>query len=339
MTNKKLGVALVGLGEYATQQILPALQQTKLCYAAALVSGSKDKKRKWAQELSIGGQNLYDYSTFDSIANNNEVNIVYITLPNSMHAEFAIRAAQAGKHVICEKPMALNISQCKEMIQAVQNNGVRFSMGYRLHFDPFNKEMMRLGQRQVFGKVKRMELRNSMIAEAGQWRLDRQRAGGGPLMNNGVYCVQAAIYITGALPVAVEAKFSAVTEPEKFKEVEEGIEWTMFFEDGTIAVCESSYSKEQNLMRAEAEKGWFELSPAYEYNGLKGRTSQGVMQYDTINQQAVQMDDFANCILTGNATVVPAGMGLRDMEIMAAIYESAASGQRIELQLSELASV
>lgn len=335
---ERLGVALVGLGEYATGELMPALKETKNCYLAGLVSGDKSKLNKYKNELGLEDHCLYTYEDFDSIADNDQIDIVYIVLPNSMHAEYSIRAMKAGKHVICEKPMAMNVAECEQIMEAIAQTGMHFSMGYRLHFDPFNKEMMRLGQEEKFGEVKKLTLLDSMeIGEEGQWRLDPQRSGGGPLMNNGIYCIQAAIYITGKLPSVVDARYATKTDPSKFEGLEEGIKWTMYFGDDVVADCESSYSKNQNLMRAEAESGWFELNPAYEYRGLKGSTSEGEMQLEPVNQQALQMDDFALCISTGRPSPVPAEMGLRDMKIIAAIYESAEKQSKIDLYLNEFA--
>lgn len=337
---EKLGVALVGLGEYATDQLIPALNETKYCYLAGLVSGDEDTLKKFQAAYKLPENSIYTYDSFDSIRDNKEVDIVYIVLPNAMHAEYSIRAAKAGKHVICDKPMAMNKKECLDIMEAVDQAGVRFSMGYRLHFDPFHKEMMRLGQQEVLGRLKHLELRNSMdIGDSSPWRLDKELAGGGPLFNNGVYCVQAAIYITGQFPIAVEAEFAPITDPERFNEVEEGILWTLFFDNDIVATCESSYSKDQNLMRAEAENGWFELSPAYEYDGLKGRTSEGEMDVKPVNQQAIQMDDFAQCIQSDKESRVPAEMGLRDVDIMTAIYEAARTGKRIELELQQYATI
>lgn len=331
-TTNKLGVALVGLGEYATGQLIPSLKLTERCYLAGLVSGSDEKRRYWQQESGLKDESLYSYEDFDRIAENPDIDIVYVVLPNSMHAEYCIRAAQAGKHVICEKPLAMNTEECQRISDAISKANVRFSMGYRLHFDPFNKEMMRLGQNEIFGPVKKMTLLNSMdIGDDSPWRIDRELAGGGPLVNNGIYCIQAAIYITGKLPIAVEARFAPVTDPERFSEVEEGVIWTMFFADGAIAECETSYSKNQNLMRAESSQGWFELNPAYEYEGLIGRTSSGAMELVPVKQQAKQMDDFARCITEDVETRVPLEMGIRDMVIIEAIYQSARTGERVEL--------
>ena len=333
--NQPLGVAVIGLGEYGAGQIIPALQHTAHCKLAGLVSGDTAKLKKYAQQYQLDDSACYTYENFDSIAGNPAISIVYIALPNSMHLDFTRRAAQAGKHIICEKPMACSLDECHAMIAAVEEANVRFSMGYRLHFDPFNQEMMRLGQHEQFGAVERMLLQNSHTIEPGVWRLQRSLAGGGPLMNNGIYCIQAAMYISGKLPVAVEAGFAPVTDPEKFSEVEEGINWTMYFGDGVIAQCETNYSKEQNIMRVDAAAGWFELGPAYEYKGLRGRTSKGDMHFGPANQQARQLDDFARCIIEDLPTRVPAEMGLRDMQIITAIYQAAHSGKRVSLELDE----
>jgi predicted dehydrogenase len=330
---EKLGVALVGLGRYSEGQLGPALQQTQHCYLAGVVSGNLEKWDEWRTKYNLKDECLYRYDNFDGIANNSDIDVVYVVLPNSMHADFVVRAAKAGKHVICEKPMATTIEDCRRMIDACRNAGVKLSIGYRLHFDLFNKEMMHLGQDEVFGPVEKVILDDSMKMEEWEWRLDGALAGGGPLMNNGVYCVQAAIYITGELPIAVKAEYAPVTNQKLFKTVEEGIRWEMEFPSGKKAVCDSSYAKDGNLMRAEAKRGWFQLEPAYEYNGLKGVTSDGEMKFESINQQAAQMDDFALCIRNNTESKVPGEMGMRDVEIMMAIYESARTGRRIELQM------
>jgi len=332
-TNKKLGIALVGLGRYAEGQLAPALQQTQHCHLAAVVSGHPEKRSKWAADYNLSTESLYSYENFDDIRHNTDVDIVYITLPNALHAEYTVRAAAAGKHIICEKPMAISVEECHTMISACAEAGVRLSIGYRLHFDLFNKEMMRLGQNEVFGPVQTIFAHDSMKLEKEEWRLEGGLAGGGPLMNNGIYCVQAALFITGELPVAVKAAFAPKINPAMFRTVEEGITWEMYFASGKVARCESSYVKDANLLRADAQNGWFQLEPAYEYKDLQGKTSGGEMNFPAINQQAAQMDDFALCIKQGRESRVSGEMGLRDMEIIAAIYESARTGKKIGLNL------
>ena len=332
----KLGVALVGLGTYSTAQLAPALLETAYCRLAGVVSGSAEKRDQWKLRYQLPENNVYGYDNFDEIASNRDIDIVYVVLPNSMHAEYVIRAARAGKHVICEKPMATSVDDCHRMINACREAGVKLSVGYRLHFDSFNQEMMRLGQKKIFGSVSTIMARHGMkVGSKDQWRLDKQLAGGGPLMDLGIYCTQGALYTSGELPVAVNARFLPKTDKQKFSSVEEGIEWEMEFPSGVKAVCQSSYSEEGDLLRAEASRGWFELQPAYAYNGLNGKSSEGVMMITPLNQQAAQMDDFALCVQNNSETRVPGEMGLRDVQILYAIYESAESGRRVELHLDE----
>src|SRR5688500_10685373 len=333
---RKLGIALVGLGTYSENQLAPALKETAYCRLAGVVSGSAEKREKWRARYDLPEKNLYSYEDFEEISKNPDIDIVYVVLPNSMHAEYVTRAARAGKHVICEKPMATSVEDCHRMIEACRAARVKLSIGYRLHFDPFNQEMMRLGQNKTFGAVKKILAGNGMdVGPANQWRLNRELAGGGPLMDVGIYCVQGALYTLGALPVAVNARFLPKTDLKKFRDVEEGIEWEMEFPDGVKAHCHCSYSKEADLLRAESASGWFELQRAYAYNGLKGKTSEGLMAVISINQQAAQMDDFSLGIQNGSETRVPGEMGLRDVQILLAIYESAESQKRVELHLEE----
>ena len=326
----KLGIALVGLGTYATEQLAPALKQTKHCYLAAIVTGSQEKAGKFRKEYNISYTNVYNYSNFDEISDNSDIDIIYIVLPNAMHEEYVIRAAKAGKHIICEKPMAITVEQCDRMIAACREAGVMLSIGYRLHFEPYNMEMMRLGNEEVYGKVKKLKAENGM-AEVKGWRLDKQLAGGGPLMDVGIYCVQGCRYTLDKEPVAVTAQEGPKTDAEKFKSVEQSLTWQMEFPGGEIAECKTSYAEDMNVLRAEAANGWFEISPAYEYKGLRGRTSDGEMDLPEINQQAAQMDGIALAIKEGRPSPVPGEMGRQDVQILQAIYEAARSGQRVAI--------
>jgi predicted dehydrogenase len=326
----KLGIALVGLGAYSTGQLGPALKETEHCYLAGIVTGSEEKAGKWKKEYNISYTNVYNYSNFDTICDNSDIEIIYIVLPNSMHEEYVIRAAKAGKHIICEKPMAITVEQCDRMIDACRKAGVMLSIGYRLHFEPYNMEMMRLGAGEVFGEIKKMKADNGM-AEIKGWRLDKALAGGGPLMDVGIYCVQGCRYTLDREPIAVTAQEGPKTNPEKFKTVEESLTWQMEFPNGVIAECKTSYAEDMNLLRAEAANGWFELSPAYEYKGIKGRTSKGEMKFPEINQQAAQMDDFALAIKEGRPSPVPGEMGRQDVQILQAIYKAMEMGQRVEI--------
>lgn len=330
---RTLGVALVGLGKYSEQQLGPALNETKLCSLKGIVTGTPEKAKKWKDKYAIPDKNIYNYENFDSIRDNPEIDIVYVVLPNSMHAEFTIRAAKAGKHVICEKPMAITPKECEQMIEACQTAGKLLSIGYRLHFDPYNLAMVEYSRKKTFGAIKKVIADDGLDIEPNVWRLDLKRAGGGPLMDVGIYCVQGAIYTIGANPISVTAQEGKKTDLKRFSEVEQSMTWQMEFPGGILAECRTSYAEELNLLRAEAEHGWFQLKPAYEYKGLKGDTSNGKFDFPKTNQQALQIDDFANCVINNKKSKVPGEMGLRDVKILQAIYEAARTGKKINLNL------
>lgn len=334
MKDGKLGIALVGLGTYSTDQLAPALQQTEHCYLAGIVSGSPEKIAAWKAKYHLPDEACYSYETFDHIKDNPAIDIVYVVLPNALHAEWVIKAARAGKHVICEKPMAVSVEECDRMIAACREAGRQLSIGYRLHFDPYNREVMRLGQQNALGTLTLIEADHG-LAESKGWRNERALAGGGPLMDVGIYCVQAARYVTGKEPIAVTAQEGYKHHPEKFRDIEESITWQMEMPDGVVAKCTSSYSEKTNRLRVEGEKGWIELSPAYAYSGIRGKTDKGEMNLPEVNQQALQMDNFARCIKEGRSNSVSGEEGRKDMQILQAIYKAMETGERVQIMNDE----
>ena len=331
---KKLGVALVGLGKYAKAQLAPALKETQFCELKGIVTGSPGKIQEWKEQYGIQDRNIYSYDNFEDIASNDEIDIVYVVLPNSQHANYTVRAANAGKHVICEKPMAISVHECKEMIAACKKNNVKLGIGYRLHSDPFHQYVMELGQGKL-GKIVSVEGEHSMLLEdTSAWRLQKKFAGGGPLMDVGIYVVQASCYTVGMNPIAVrEAVFGEVTHPEIYETVEQSISWTLEFPDGILAHGTCSYAKSSDCLKGTASLGSWELNPAFAYSGLKGKTSQGAINFPEVNQQALQMDDFAQALLQGKETKVPGEMGCRDLTILMAIYKAAETGKSVSLNL------
>jgi predicted dehydrogenase len=328
----KLGIALVGLGGYSGGQLAPALQRTEHCYLAGIVTGTPSKIPAWKERYNIPEKNIYNYENYDFIKDNPDIDIIYVVLPNSMHAEYTIRAAKAGKHIICEKPMAVTVEECDRMISACTQAGKTLSIGYRLHFDPYHLEMVRLGTKKIYGELKKVNAGFSFVASKGAWRLDKKLAGGGPLMDLGIYCLQGVCYTSGMEPVAVTAQSPPVTDKEKFIDVEETLSWQMEMPNGMIAECRTSYSERANSLRAEAEKGFFELQPAFSYSGLRGKTSDGVIEYPALSQQAKQMDGIALSIKNKTKSIVPGEMGRRDMKIITAIYEAMNTGKRIVIK-------
>lgn len=329
---KPLGVALVGLGGLSGGQLAPALQKTKHCKLTALVSGHPDKARQWAEKYSVSPKNIYNYDNYDTIAGNPEIDMVYVVLPNSMHAEYTIRAAKAGKHVLCEKPMANSVAECQAMIKACADAQRMLAIGYRLHFDPYHQELIRLARSKAFGPLKIVEAGFGFkIGDPNQWRLKKALAGGGAMMDVGIYALQACRYLTGEEPVSVVA-LETKTDPVKFKEVDESIAFTLQFKSGTAAICGTSYNTGFNRVRANAENGWFELDPAYSYGGLAGRTSRGeAIKFAEIDQFAAEMDDFAQNIRAGKTSSVSGEEGLRDLKVIEAIYQSIASGKAVTI--------
>ncbi len=325
---KPLGVALVGLGNYATNQLAPALLETEQCRLTGIVSGTPSKIDRWRSEYDIPEKNVYNYETFDQIADNPDIHVVYVVLPNSMHAEYAIRAAEAGKHVITEKPMATSVRDCERMIEACEKAGVKLSVGYRLHFEPHHQEIMRLGREQVYGRVTVIEASFSFTSRNTEaWRFSKEMAGGGALLDVGVYAIQGARYTIGEEPVRVRAT-GYNTRPDVFTEIYETILWDMEFPGGAVSTHSASYSANVNRLYMMAPRGWARIEPAFMYNSVAGRTNEGPMDFPEVTQQALQMDDFARCIAADETSRVSGEEGLRDMKVIEAIYRSIDRGGR-----------
>jgi predicted dehydrogenase len=283
---------------------------------------------------------IYSYADFDRIRDNPDVDIVYVCLPNSMHAEYTIRAAKAGKHVMCEKPMAVSVAECEAMIRACKTAGKKLMIGYRCHFEPFNLEAMRLARSGAAGKIRYVRSEHGFVqGDPNKWRLKRALSGGGSLMDMGVYSLQAARYMTGEEPIAVTARESTDRRDPRFREVEDMIEWTLEFPSGAIAGCQSMYSANQNHILLMGDKGRIELEPATRYDGNHMWTGRDGRETEITSippgpgktQFAGQLDHLAECILDGREPIVSGEEGLRDMRIVEAIYRSAREGRTVKL--------
>jgi len=329
--DRKLNIALCGLGRYAGY-LAEGLEAAKHCRLAGIVTGTPAKAAEWKKKYNIPGENIYNYQDFDEIIHNKNIDLVYVVLPNSMHKEYTIRAAKAGKHVIVEKPMAITAKDCEEMIEACKTAGVQLAVGYRLHYEPYNMEMKRLGQEKIFGQVRLIESSlGYRTSDPGEWRLHKALSGGGPLMNLGVYCVQCSRYILGDEPIAVTAQFGPVTNKKLFSEVEELITWQLHFPGGAVATSSSSYNCRIDRVYAGADDGFFEMSPAISYGPFKGRSSNGEMNFPVINQQQAQMDAISKVILANQSLPdhIAGVEGWKDMKILNAIYEAAENGRKV----------
>jgi glucose-fructose oxidoreductase len=333
---KKLGWALVGLGSLSINQIMPAFAKCEKSKLVAFVSGHRDKADKLAARYGVEAANIYNYENFDSIKNNPAIDIVYIVLPNGMHAEYTVRALQAGKHVLCEKPMANTPAECEQMIAAATAAARKLMVAYRLRYEPFNNALIKVVRDQEFGRTR------VILADAGfpigdptQWRLNKKMAGGGSLMDIGIYALNASRYLTGEEPVELNAMMDTTPNDPRFREVEENILFQLRFPSGVIANCTSSYGAPFNRFRVVGTNGWAELEPAVSYNGLRMRAAAGGKIEErlppVVDHFAAEMDHLSDCVMTDKPPLTPGEEGLRDMRIISAIYQAVASGGPVKL--------
>jgi predicted dehydrogenase len=334
---KKLGWAIVGLGSLSINEILPGFAKCEKSKVVALVSGHRDKANKLALRYGVNQEYIYNYQNYDSIKDNQEVDIIYIVLPNGMHAEYTVRGLQAGKHVLTEKPMANTPAQCQQMIDAARKADRRLMVAYRCRYEPYNREAIRIARSGELGPIK------VILADAGfnigdptQWRLNKELAGGGSLMDIGIYALQAARYLSGEEPTEVNAAMSTSPNDPRFKEVEETINFQLRFPSGALANCSSSYGYAgQNRYRVVGTTGWLEVDPATVYRGLRMK-----VHHDNVTEErelpaldhfALEMDHMSTCVLEKREPLTPGEEGLRDLRIMMTIYEAARTGRTVKL--------
>lgn len=340
---QRVGFAIVGLGRLSLDQLLPAFGRTLRCRPVALVSGDRAKASAAAAQYGIEPKRIYDYKSYDRMRDDPAVEVVYIVLPNSMHAEFTVRAAQAGKHVLCEKPMANSVAECQQMIDACAQAGKKLMIAYRMQYEPYNREVIRLARAGELGKLKGFTAVNGQTqGDPRQWRLKRALAGGGALPDVGIYCLNAARYLTGEEPSEVTAMMSSTPGDPRFTEVEEQMQFLLRFPSGLLASCATSYDyHDSKFFRLVGSAAWAELSPAFSYSGQVLRIGRKPERGESVSieqrvleakdQFALEMDHLAQCVRSGARPHTPGEEGLQDLRIITALYESARSGQAVKL--------
>lgn len=320
---EKLGVALVGLGYYSTNLLAPGLQETEHCELRGIVTGSPEKIPVWQEKYDIPDANVYNYETMHEMANNDDIDVVYIVLPNNMHAEYSIIGANAGKHVWCEKPMAMNVEECQAMIDAADKNGVQLTIGYRMQHEPNTQTIIRYGKEETYGEITAIRSGGGFRAnhEPDNWRAVKEM-GGGSFYDMGVYPMNAARYSTGMEPVAVRGKQWSVRE-DIYSDCDEYTDFELEFPGGLIMEGKSSFGEGMNYLDIDCSDGWYRLRPFLSYSGVRGVTSDGtILSPDPHHQQARQMDDDALAIKNNTAPIAPGEEGLRDIRILRAIMDS-----------------
>ena len=343
--DRRLGVAVVGLGHLSLLQILPGFGQAQHVRVSALVSGERDKARAVAAQYGVEEANLYDYASFDRLRDNPDVDIVYIVLPNAMHAEFTIRAAQAGKHVLCEKPMATSVADAQHMVDACRQAGRKLMIAYRCQYEPHHRALVAAARSGKYGPIKLIEAVNGQNnADNGQWRHDVAMAGGGSLPDVGLYCLNAARYITGEEPVEITGRLTRPKDDNRFRQVEDVVSFTLGFPSGTLANCSTGYSlHDSRWLRVHMPEASISLDPAFGYSDIAMATSRVAnrantmtrLQFPPHNQFAAEMDHFAQALDAGVEPHTPGEEGLQDQKLITAIYQAAEAGSTIKLPAVE----
>ena len=331
-----LRVAIMGLGSYGTR-VAEAMKGCVKAKLVGVISGTPSKITDWQARYNIPEKNCYNYENFDDIKNNPDIDAVYVITPNSLHHDQVIRVAKAGKHVICEKPMAVNAKEGQEMIDACKAANVQLLVGYRMHFEPQTLEVIRMRNSGDFGKITFFQgLCGFKIGDPAQWRLNKQLSGGGSMMDIGIYAINGSRYMTGEDPIWVTAQ-ETKTDPVKFKEgIDETIQFQFGFPSGAVASCLSSYNM-NNLDKffLDGEKGYAEMQPSTNYGPIKGHTNKGELMQPITNHQTVQMEKMAAIIFEGLQPVVPidGNEAFKDLKIIDAIYMAVNTGKKIEIHI------
>ena len=335
---KKLGWAIVGLGGLSMNEILPAFAKCEKSKVTAFVSGHPDKANKLALRYGISPKNIYNYQNYDSIKDNPEVDVIYIVLPNGMHAEYTIRGFQAGKHVLTEKPMASTPADCQAMIDAGRKAGKKLMVAYRCRYEPYNQEAIRIAHSGDLGPIQIINADAGWYAtNPDQWRLKKDLAGGGSLMDIGIYALNASRYLSGEEPTEINAMTYSLPGDPRFKEVEQTINFQLRFPSGALANCSSSYGYyPQSHFRVVGTKGWLDMDPGSWYRGLRMKVRRGTggieeLELPVRDHFALEMDHMSECVMENKEPLTPGEEGLRDIKLMMAIYESAKSGKTVKV--------
>jgi predicted dehydrogenase len=337
----RVGFAVVGLGRLALENIVPAFGMTKKARLVALVSGTPEKAALVAREHGVKDSAVYSYEKYDSIRDNPDIKVVYIVLPNALHAEYTIRAAAAGKHVLCEKPMTTSVADAQRMIDACAKANVKLMIAYRCQYEPYNRALIKAVQEKKAGAIGIVETCNHQNqANIGQWRLNKALSGGGSLPDVGLYCLNSTRAVLGEEPEEVWATTWSPPNDPRFKEVEANVSFTLRFLSGAIANCSSSYAlHESRQLWVHGPDADMHLANAFGYAGQEltvarqeGEVTHSDRHVLTVkNQFALELDHMADCVLKDIRPHTPGEEGLQDQRIMEAIYESARTGQPVKL--------
>ena len=330
---KKLGWAIVGLGTLALEEILPAFAKATKSRPVALVSGHRDKAVTLARAYGVAEKNVYDYDGYDTLADNPDVDVIYVVLPNHLHAQYTVRGLKAGKHVLCEKPMAPTVAESQQMIDAAEGADKQLMIAYRLHYEPMNAAAIDWCRSEKFGKIKTITASNCQTTQAPNIRLS-DRTAGGPVGDVGVYCINAMRYLTGEEPVEVSAFAHQPKDDPNFRDVPESVTWNLRFPSGVLAHNGCSFgTARSDEYRVNCADGYIGMGPAFSYRGLELRTFDGKQltqhKIEPVNQFASEMDHFSGQLMKNEPNATPGAEGLADTRVVTAIHESMGNGGKV----------
>ncbi len=331
---KHVGYAVVGLGSISQVAVLPAFAHSDNARLVAVVSGDKEKSNNLAHKFGASGS--YIYSEIEACLNSPEVEAVYIATPPGEREKYTVLAAQAKKHVICEKPLAATVKQGRNMVETCRRNKVHLMTAYRKYYEPSSRMLKEIISR---GELGRIDVIHTLFVEfrppgdaSPSWLFSRKLCGGGPLMDLGVYCVNTCRWLAGEDPVEASAE-SWVRNKKRFKEVEEGVAFRLNFPSGLVLQGTSSYGGTlSSFVHIHGEKGWVAWSPAFAFEderrlsgAISGRWFE--KKFKVIDEFALELDAFATCIRENRKPEPDGEQGLRDLSIIETIYRSAKTGR------------
>jgi predicted dehydrogenase len=341
-TFEPVGYAVIGLGGFAQQAILPGFRHSKKAKLVALVSGDRSKAKRLATKFRAGA--CYTYEELPACFSNPQVEAVYIATNNALHAQYAVQAANAGRHVLCEKPMANSVEECRQMLEACRASGVRLMVAYRKYFEPASVELKKVVSSGKLGRLKYIHSAFGFLCrprgKARIWRLDPRAVGGGPLPDVGIYCVSTIRWLLGKEPLEAAA-YQWTTAPEALPNVEESIAFRLNYPDGIVAQATASFgARLSSFLEVHGEKGWAALNPAYAFDQercLFGRIGERWFEkeFKIMDELSLELDGFADCIRRKREPEPNGVQGMRDVAVMEAIYQAAHQGRSVPITLPE----
>ena len=328
--------AIVGLGTFAVGQVIPGFGNARRSRITAFVSGNPQKARALGEAYGVA--RFYDYAGYDEIAQDEEIDCIYIALPVGLHAEYAIRALEAGKHVLCEKPMCVSVSQAKAMVAAARASNRQLGVAYRVHFEPNNRDTLRRISAGELGTIRHVSADHGFDANPAypphKWRLEKALAGGGSLFDIGIYGINTSLLmLPGDRIVSITAHYSTPADDDRFDEVEGGVDYRLRMASGinvqgSSSYCWNPYVSRQRYFGSTAS---IEMQPATTYGDIRtvleggGLPARELRAGNPAIQFAAQVDGFSEAARANRPHLTPGEMGLRDMQIMESIYTSANS--------------